>query len=220
MSRNYLFVVAHADDELLGCGATMQRLIAEGNDVYVCCTTHDAPTREANICQTMFETHKILGVKETFVGKATALELNKHERYELVAFIENAIKASECDVIFTHSLNDLNKDHVLTAELTLEAARLPQRLIADVKPIKEVAMFEVPCSTAWGTKAFEPNKYVEVSIEQLNKKIELIKMYDNVVRKRPHPRSEENIIALAMLRGCQGGFNYAEAYKTIFSTEI
>ena len=33
---NYLIVVAHPDDEVLGAGATIKRLTEEGNKVDVC----------------------------------------------------------------------------------------------------------------------------------------------------------------------------------------
>lgn len=220
MSRNYLFVVAHSDDELLGCGATIQKLVADGHHVSVCCMTHDAPTREANIYQTMLETHRVLGIENSLSGISTAMELCKHDRHGLVSFIEDAIRATKPDVIVTHSNNDLHKDHVITSELTLEAMRLPQRLIENVKPIKEVLMFEIPCSTAWGIKPFEPNKFIDVTEKQLQKKIELTEMYENVIRRNPHPRSKDNIMALARVRGCQGGFDFAEAYRTVYSTEI
>ena len=35
---NYLIVVAHPDDEVLGAGATIHKLIDEGNSVAVCTT--------------------------------------------------------------------------------------------------------------------------------------------------------------------------------------
>ena len=39
---NYLVVVAHPDDEVLGAGATIHKLIAEGHNVAVeCCLVYD-----------------------------------------------------------------------------------------------------------------------------------------------------------------------------------
>ena len=32
---NYLFVVAHPDDEVLGCGGIIPRYVKEGHEVYV-----------------------------------------------------------------------------------------------------------------------------------------------------------------------------------------
>ena len=119
MKSKYLFVVAHSDDELLGAGATIQKLIENEHEVSVCCMTHDAITREGTIKDTMKRTHDILGVKNTFVGKCEAMEFSQVEHYELVRFIENAIIDSDCDIVVTHSDNDLHNDHVLTNMLTM-----------------------------------------------------------------------------------------------------
>ena len=39
--------------------------------------------------------------------------------------------------------------------------------------------------------------------------------YKDEIRKKPHPRTIENIKALAKYRGGQSGFNYAEAFFLI-----
>lgn len=39
---NYLFVVAHPDDEVLGAGATIYKLIKDGNHVAVCTMANHA----------------------------------------------------------------------------------------------------------------------------------------------------------------------------------
>jgi LmbE family N-acetylglucosaminyl deacetylase len=42
---NYLFVVAHPDDEVLGAGATIRKLTNEGNKVEVCIMSSAAKAR-------------------------------------------------------------------------------------------------------------------------------------------------------------------------------
>ena len=43
----------------------------------------------------------------------------------------------------------------------------------------------------------------------------LLLMHILIMRKFPHPRSEEAIIALAKFRGSSSGFNLAEAFEVI-----
>ena len=40
MIKNILIIAPHADDEILGCGATMAKEIAAGNNVYVLICTN------------------------------------------------------------------------------------------------------------------------------------------------------------------------------------
>ena len=71
--NNILIIAPHADDEVLGCGATMAKEAAKGNNVYVliCTNAHvGAPeifSQEliAEIRSEAKIAHKLLGVKET-----------------------------------------------------------------------------------------------------------------------------------------------------------
>ena len=40
MLRNILFVAPHADDEVLGCGTTIYKMVQEGHNVYVLIMTN------------------------------------------------------------------------------------------------------------------------------------------------------------------------------------
>ena len=53
----YLVVVAHPDDEVLGAGATIYKLIREGNEVAIATMANHAAAR-ANISDTLVEDQK------------------------------------------------------------------------------------------------------------------------------------------------------------------
>ena len=57
---NYLVVVAHPDDEVLGAGATIHKLIAEGNNVAVVIMVGKASAR-ANLSETLSAASKSVG---------------------------------------------------------------------------------------------------------------------------------------------------------------
>ena len=71
--NNILVIAPHADDELLGCGATIVKKIANGDNVYVLVMTNahiGAPElfSEDNINTVRTEAqkaHAFLGIKET-----------------------------------------------------------------------------------------------------------------------------------------------------------
>lgn len=123
MSHKILVVVAHCDDELLGCGCYIDKMIREGNEVSICCMTYYAPTREENIHEKMLKIHKEIGIKKTYVAPFVAISDKNLFHLDKVKFIENAIQESQCDIVVTHSKHDLHKDHVEVYEITMEAIR-------------------------------------------------------------------------------------------------
>ena len=168
----------------------------------------------------MLKTHLELGVKKTFTGNFGCLRFKDEDHHTMVKFIEKAIRKTEPDVVVTHHPSDLNNDHYIASICCQEAARLPQRQIGYSKRIKKFVYMEVPSETdfalnsAWGR--FTPNCYSKVRHSDIAKKISLLKEYDNIVRKSPHPRSEKNIKALSVVRGAESGYAHAEAFQIAF----
>ena len=79
---------------------------------------------------------------------------------------------------------------------------------------------EVPSSTEWSVNTamnrFIPNLFIEVGEKLVDKKIEALGAYRDVMRPYPHPRSVEAIKGLAAYRGAQSGCKYAEAFECAF----
>ena len=81
--------------------------------------------------------------------------------------------------------------------------------------IEEILSFEVLSSTEWNSlDSFNPNYFVDIS-NFIDLKCNSFNQYKDEIRKKPHPRTIENIKALAKYRGGQSGFNYAEAFFLI-----
>ena len=225
MNRNYLFVVAHPDDEILGAGATMHKLSQDGASLFVCCLSRSSITREDRIIEGMMKSHEEILVQKHFIGDFGCMKFKDEDHHEIVKFIENAITSCEADVVFTHHPADLHNDHYITSICCQEAVRLPQRQIGYNHPISEFLMFEVQSSTDWKLNpsaiSFSPNTYVDVTDEGLEYKVRALdSSYIDVVRSHPHPRSEESIKALAVLRGSESGCHLAEAFQTIFKLGV
>lgn len=220
MGKNYLFVVAHPDDEILGAGATIYELTSRGDNVFVCCLSCECDTRVDELMVGMMKTHEMLGVKKTYTGSYKCLCFKDEPHHDMVQFIEKAIVDCEADVVFTHHPNDLNNDHYIASLICQEAVRLPQRQIGYSKKIEAVYFMEVQSETDWHLNAswgsFCPDTFTSVSSEAIEAKISALEVYDNVIRDVPHPRSHRNIKALAAIRGSESGYENAEAFQTIF----
>ncbi len=221
----YLFVVAHPDDEVLGAGATIHKLVAEGNSVAVAIMVGKAAARK-NLSETLSEDESramlILGVEKVYHADFPNIKMNTVPHLELVQFVESCISDWQAEAIYTHHPSDTNIDHQETSRAVNAACRLFQRTDG-VPKLRELVFMEVPSSTEWSLNSaenrFQPNLFVEVGKDGLNKKLEALRAYAGVMRPYPHPRSDEAIEGLASYRGAQAGLIYAEAFESVFRSE-
>lgn len=219
---NYLVVVAHPDDEVLGAGATINKLIKEGNKVAVAIMVSQAAARK-DLSNTLAEDERkalsIIGVEKTYHANFPNIKMNTVPHLELVQFIEKCIEDWNADAIITHHPSDTNNDHVQTSYAVQAASRLFQRR-DNLPELKELIYMEVPSSTEWSfdtsANRFSPNYFVEIGNEGVDLKIKALSAYKGVMRPYPHPRSREALEGLAAYRGVQAGCNYAEAFECAF----
>ncbi len=218
----YLFVVAHPDDEVLGAGATIYKLIEEGHKVAVAIMVSQAAARKdlsITLSSDEAAAMEIIGVEKIYHADFPNIKMNTVPHLELVQFVEQCIEDWEADAIVTHHPSDTNNDHVQTSYAVQAASRLFQRR-DDIPTLKELLYMEVPSSTEWSfdtsANRFNPNFFVEIGREGVKRKIEALSAYKGVMRPYPHPRSNEALEGLAAYRGVQAGCNYAEAFECAF----
>lgn len=218
----YLIVVAHPDDEVLGAGATIHKLIKQGNEVAVATMANHAAAR-ANISDTLADDQKkamdILGVKKVYSADFPNIKMNIVPHLELVQFIERCIENFGAEAIITHHPSDTNIDHQETSRAAQAACRLFQRK-AGIPSLRLFLFMEIPSSTEWSldysSNGFIPNYFVEIGREGVEIKLKALKAYKGVMRDYPHPRSDEALRGLATVRGCTAGCMYAEAFECVF----
>lgn len=222
MKVNKVLIIApHCDDEVLGCGGVMAKYKNENTSVFVAIVTNGfigAPeifkkegTRKVRI-ETL-EAHKILGVQETYFLDFPALKLDSIPAYKLSNKLENIIRSLSINHIYIPHRGDIHKDHKITFEASLVAARP----IND-NPVRKIFAYETLSETEWAANyaddAFIPNIFV--NIEQfVEKKIEAFKKYTTQSKQYPHPRSIESIEYLSRVRGATVGYKHAESFMLI-----
>lgn len=223
-SSSVLVVVAHPDDEVLGCGATGAELAAAGASVRACILCGEVAVRAnrpptETLRQDMLDAQAKLGFGVPFVGGFPNIALNAVPHIDLVQFIEGAIVESQATMIFTHHPRDVNNDH-LQVSLACQAAVHLWRRRVGVARLRDFFLMETLSSTDWsvrdGREAFEPDTYFAVDEKTVERKIEALSCYRGVLRPQPHSRSPEVVRALAAVRGAQGGSHSAEAFQTAF----
>ena len=219
---NILAVVAHPDDEILGCGATLARLKREGHRIYsvILCAGAEARTdRPPQLERVAAEAARMVGVEDSALYRFPNVRFNTVPHLEIVQAIEEAIDRFRPDWIFTLHPGDLNVDHRVCHEATMAAVMLPQRLSRNLPAtmIRKVFLCEVVSSTDWGlpqSPAFQPNAFFDVSAT-MDEKIGALEHFVGAMKPFPHSRSIENVRHLAHVRGAQVGIEQAEAFVVV-----
>jgi len=219
--KTALIVVAHPDDEILGCGGLIAKyasevdfhvlFLAEGST----CRYKEPDSIEAqsavklrNQCAENALTE--LGVKSFCFHDLPCGRLDQIPLIDMNKIVEQAIMHLKPDLLITHSDCDSNQDHVKICKSCMIASR-PYN-----SSVKVVLSCEILSSTEWGfLEGFHPTICVELSRQHVEKKYSALSLYDSEIRPFPFPRSELGIEALARTRGMQFGFEYGEVFRLI-----
>lgn len=226
-NKRIMVVAAHPDDELLGLGATMHKLISEeGVKAHVVILgegiTSRGDIRDPEACKEILaKHHQNMRTAGAHIGYNSIHSYNfsdnrfdSHALLDIVKIVEKEKEEFKPDVIFTHNAGDLNIDHRITFQAVMTAVR-PM----NDENVKTVLCFETPSATDWQYSShpeqFKPNLYVEVSSDDLKAKIDAMAEYKFETREYPHPRSFKALEILAEYRGYTSGRNLAEAFEIV-----
>ena len=219
-----LVVAAHPDDEVLGCSGTIAKMVKSKKAIAKALIISEGLTARENkkfvkskkyfnkLYAASKKSAKIIGYSSIEILSYPDNKLDTVPNLEIIKAIEKKIKSFKPNIVFTHSGTDLNIDHQLVSRAVITATRPLKK-----QSVKKVLAFETVSSTEWSfnkKKQFLPN-YFENITNYINIKKRALKAYSSEMRKFPHPRSEEAIIALAKFRGSSSGFNLAEAFEVI-----
>ena len=214
--------VAHPDDEVLGCGASIAKWSSTGEDVHILIlaegVTSRSKTRDIDLkseeisllSQSARKAGQILGATSIKLLGLPDNRLDSLDRLDVIKVVEKEVDKLKPHTVVTHHSGDLNIDHRIIHEAVVTACR-PQ----PGHSVRRMLAFEVPSSTEWQTAgsniAFQPNWFEDVS-ETIDRKIEALKVYESEMREWPHARSLKNVEYLARWRGSSVGCEAAEVF--------
>jgi LmbE family N-acetylglucosaminyl deacetylase len=225
INKKVLIIAAHPDDEILGCGGTIAKLIKNNCKVDVLFLSEGVSAR-AKLGETRKWDDEILAREAMAMAAAKYLGFsiigfmrNPNLRMDLMSIlditksVQNILIDNKPDIVFTHHYGDLNTDHQICFNAVITACRP-----SGIDFIESIFSFEVPSSTEWSSSvnlpSFRPNFFVNIDSE-IESKLGALNFYDFEMREFPHPRSKENIKALSQIRGSEIGFEFAEAFMLI-----
>ncbi len=210
-----LAIAPHPDDEILGCGGTLARLVDEGGEVTIAVATTGHPSvfppeQVEQVQQEMRRAHGIIGVSDTRLLGLPAAELDTIPARECNDAFAKLVDAIRPDTLLLPFVGDIHLDHQLTFLAAMVAAR-PRHSAAPC----QILCYETVSETNWyaapTTPAFVPNVYVDIS-GTLERKLEAFAAFASQVRPFPDERSPETLRALAAVRGSTVHLRAAEAF--------
>lgn len=220
-----LVIAAHPDDEVLGCGATMARLLEEGHDVHVLILgegqtsrSDDRSATPASVLRDLEADARaaaaVLGVTDLTCAGLPDNRFDALALLDVVKIVERQIARVRPQVIYTHHPGDLNVDHGVAFRAVVTATRP----VEGAPVVDELYAFEVASSTEWAfariEPTFRPNVFVDVS-PWVERKVQAMECYRSERRQAPHPRSPELVRAAAVRWGAVAGVAAAEPFELI-----
>lgn len=220
MTQSILVLAAHPDDEVLGCGGALAKLVAQGATVHVSFLADgvysrpDDPNAQKEQLQARRKAArnaaKILGVQGVSFGDFPDNRMDTVALLDITQRVESLIDKHRPDTVFTHHCGDVNIDHRRTHEAVVTACR-PQI----GHSVRTLLCCEVPSSTEWqlpgSAPVFAPNWFIDIS-DVLECKLAALDAYSSELRDWPHPRSRQAVEHLARWRGATVGVQAAEAF--------
>jgi LmbE family N-acetylglucosaminyl deacetylase len=217
--KNVIVISAHPDDETLGVGGSILKHVANGDNVYWLIVTNvfenqgfskeRVESRQLEISKV----EKMFGFKETFNLNYPTMTLSSSSLIKMVPDISYIFSEVKPEIIYTLNRSDAHSDHRVIFDAVMactKSFRYPY--------IKQILMYECISETefapALSEKAFLPNYFVDIT-NYIDKKNEIMKVFESEIAEHPFPRSLENIKALAHFRGASIGVNYAEAFQLL-----
>ena len=215
MKNKVLIVAVHPDDETLGCGGTLLKHKANGDEIHwLICTTIDKShnyyeTREKEI----EEVGKLYNFDSVNNLRLKTMQVDEYSMSELVGKISKVINEVQPNIIYLPFKGDVHSDHRKIFEASYSCTKSFRYPF-----IKKIYMIETLSETEFApsTKedSFISNVFVDIS-EYFEKKIEIMKVFESEIAPHPFPRSERNLRAIATFRGATCGCEYAESFMLL-----
>ncbi|MET0309785.1 MAG: PIG-L deacetylase family protein [Sphingomonas sp.] len=213
-----LVIAPHPDDEVLGCGGTIARLVRMNCNVEIAIVTEGKSPRydRASVEKVRAEAaaaHALLGVRSTHYLELPAAELDGVPHADLNAAMGALIEATTPDTIFVPFVGDIHLDHQLVFRSTMVAAR-PRKPTYPHTILAYETLSETNWSAPYLEPVFAPTVYVDIS-STLDAKLAAFAAYESQCCIFPNERSPEAIRALAALRGATVHRHAAEAFVLV-----
>jgi N-acetylglucosamine malate deacetylase 1 len=217
--KKVVVVSPHPDDETLGCGGTLLKHFAEGDQLNWINVTNIHKKygySEEHIQKRKREIEEVKGQYgfSTFHNlDFPTTRLDVFPIGELIGKISQVFKIITPEILYLPFRGDIHTDHKVVFDAVASCTkwfRYPS--------VKRVLVYETLSETDFhvctDSGSFHPNVFVDIH-EFIEQKLEILNIYSNEIGEYPFPRSKKAVRSLAAIRGVASGFESAEAFMLL-----
>jgi len=215
-----LVIAPHPDDETLGCGGSLLKHKSNGDSLsWLVATRGHEPHWSADLLdrkeKEIASVTAAYGFDQTIRLNFPTIRLDTIPLEEFIAAIRNAISDCKPELVYLNHFGDVHSDHRIVFEATLSVLK---PFYSGTHGVERILSYEVVSSTDAAplnpARAFVPNVFTDVT-DFLEKKLEIMALYESELQPSPLPRALDNLRALARLRGATIGVEFAEAFMLV-----
>lgn len=217
--KKVLCIAPHPDDETLGCGGTLLKHKSNGDEIHWLIMTTIQGSK--NFTQEVQDRRdkEILNVVNAYDFDSfyqtnfLTTELDTIPMNQIVDELAKQLNLIKPEIIYIPYSDDIHTDHRVVFDVAISASKIFRHPY-----IKSIRCYETISETEFNidpdVEAFKPNILNDIT-DFIDRKIEIMSIYESEMGAPPFPRSEKNIRALATYRGSLSGSEYAEAFITL-----
>ena len=209
----------HPDDETLGCGGTLLKHKESGDqlDWIIVTRAHSPQWDTATLDRKESEitsVAKAYGFDQVVRLGFPTMQLDTLPLGNLISSIADAVEKTTPDQLYLTHSGDIHSDHRLVFDATMSALKAFNRNTSVTRLLSFETLSSTEAAPANASRAFVPNVFSDVTAF-IDRKLEIMSLYETELQPFPLPRSLESIRALARFRGATVGLEYAEAFMLI-----
>ncbi len=212
-----LAIAVHPDDETLGCGGTLLKHRAAGDELHwLVATQATEPQWPADVVQAKrLEVDRVAaayGMKQVYRLGLSSTTLDSMPRTEIIETVRRVVAEVRPEVVYLIHGGDAHTDHHVIFEASLAVLK---SFYMRKFGVRQIAAYETLSSTEAAppllSRAFIPNLYVDIT-PHVEQKLAIMDLYRSELQPPPLPRCADSLRALARYRGAAIGVEYAEAF--------
>jgi len=210
-----LVVAVYPDDETLGCGGTLLKHKANGDEIYWLIITGLDDRFDEKIIkkreEEIIKVSKMYNFDDIYKLDFPTMKVDELSMSKLISKISKVFNQVQPNIIYLPFKNDVHSDHRKVFEATYSCTKTFRYNF-----IQKIYMMETLSETDFAdiTYNFIPNVFVDIT-NFFDKKIQIMRIYKSELGEHPFPRSIETIEALSKIRGAQAGCKFAESFMLL-----
>jgi len=217
-----LVVAVHGDDETLGCGGTLLKHKAQGDEIHWLLLTGPTDNHPFNFSKEVIEKRnetienvgKMYGFDTVNYLALPTIFIHAVDFGEIVHKVSSVMTKIQPNIIYLMSNNDVHSDHRVSFDAVYSCTKSFRYPFIEKIYMMET-LSETEFAPAIAAKTFIPNVFVDIT-GYIDRKLEIMTQYNTETMEEPLPRSLSSIKALARVRGSRAGVMYAEAFQLLY----